>query len=138
MEDEDCLRKYYAKCLAKLQIEFIKDRNPRVKDLIRLLKYWKYTENVCIYLQLQCTLTRFRIHYGSTIFICNLSNDVICIQETQNSFICTFQPRNTTAIRDQPFNLHGGGGGGGGGYVFGFVQKFVFGQHELEYFFLSR
>jgi hypothetical protein len=45
MEDEDCLRKYYAKCLAKLQIEFIKDRNPRVKDLIRLLKYWKYTEN---------------------------------------------------------------------------------------------
>jgi hypothetical protein len=29
MEDEDCLRKYYAKCLAKLQIEFIKDRNPK-------------------------------------------------------------------------------------------------------------
>jgi len=51
------------------------------------------------------TLTRFRIHYGSTIFICNLGNNVICIQETQNSFICFFQPRNRTAI-SSTFKYH--------------------------------
>ena len=39
----------------------------------------------------------------------------------------------TGPIRDRPFNLKGGGG-----MVFCFVQKFFFGQHKLEYFFLSR
>ncbi|CAC5385990.1 OAS [Mytilus coruscus] len=42
------LRKYYAKCLCKLQIEFVKSRPCRVKDLIRLIKYWNKTEGVCI------------------------------------------------------------------------------------------
>jgi hypothetical protein len=39
------LRKYYAKCVAKLQVNFVKPVPSRVKDLIRLLKYWNYTEN---------------------------------------------------------------------------------------------
>ncbi|XP_063396444.1 2'-5'-oligoadenylate synthase 1-like [Mytilus trossulus] len=46
MESKPDLRKYYAKSLAKLQVEFVKPMPPRVKDLIRLLKYWKYTEQV--------------------------------------------------------------------------------------------
>ncbi|CAC5425218.1 unnamed protein product [Mytilus coruscus] len=39
------LRKYYAKCLCKLQIEFVKGRPCRVKDLIRLMKFWNKTED---------------------------------------------------------------------------------------------
>jgi len=39
------LKKYYAKCVAKLQVNFVKPLPSRVKDLIRLLKYWNYTEN---------------------------------------------------------------------------------------------
>ncbi|XP_052074431.1 2'-5'-oligoadenylate synthase 1-like isoform X2 [Mytilus californianus] len=46
MELKPHLRKYYAKSLAKLQIEFVKPMPPKVKDLICLLKYWKYTEQV--------------------------------------------------------------------------------------------
>ncbi|CAG2235243.1 OAS [Mytilus edulis] len=46
MELKPHLRKYYAKSLAKLQIEFVKSMPPKVKDLICLLKYWKYTEEV--------------------------------------------------------------------------------------------
>ena len=49
MENEASLRKYYAKSLAKIQVQFVKPMPARVKDLIRLLKYWKYTEEVCIY-----------------------------------------------------------------------------------------
>ena len=39
------LIKYYAKCVTKLQVDFVKYVPSRVKDLIRLLKYWNYTEN---------------------------------------------------------------------------------------------
>lgn len=46
MESNSQLRKYYAKSLAKLQVEFVKPVPARVKDLIRLLKYWKNTEQV--------------------------------------------------------------------------------------------
>ncbi|VDI54823.1 2'-5'-oligoadenylate synthetase [Mytilus galloprovincialis] len=46
MELKPHLRKYYAKSLAKLQIEFVKSMPTKVKDLICLLKYWKYTEEV--------------------------------------------------------------------------------------------
>ena len=48
MELKPHLRKYYAKSLAKLQIEFVKSMPPNVKDLICLLKYWKYTEEVSL------------------------------------------------------------------------------------------
>jgi hypothetical protein len=39
------LRKYYAKCVAKLQVKFLEPVPCRVKDLIRLLKYWNRTED---------------------------------------------------------------------------------------------
>ena len=45
MYRKEYLRKYYAKCVAKLQVDFVKYVPSRVKDLIRLLKYWNYTEN---------------------------------------------------------------------------------------------
>ena len=46
MEGNSDLRKYYAKSLAKVQVEFVKYLPARVKDLIRLLKYWKYSKEV--------------------------------------------------------------------------------------------
>lgn len=48
MEFKRRLRKYYAKSLAKLQIEFVKSMPTKVKDFICLLKYWKYTEEVSL------------------------------------------------------------------------------------------
>ena len=48
MESKPSLKKYYAKSLAKVQVEFVKPVPARVKDLIRLLKYWKNTEDVSV------------------------------------------------------------------------------------------
>lgn len=48
MKEKSHLRKYYAKCFARFQVEFVKEVPSRVKDLIRLMKYWKYSEDVRI------------------------------------------------------------------------------------------
>ncbi|XP_048249318.1 2'-5'-oligoadenylate synthase 1A-like isoform X2 [Haliotis rufescens] len=39
-------RSFMSVCLGPLQTEFVKTRPPRVKDLIRLVKHWKRTEDV--------------------------------------------------------------------------------------------
>lgn len=46
MEEEYYNRDYYAKCVARQQVEFVKFVPARVKDLIRLIKYWNYNEEV--------------------------------------------------------------------------------------------
>lgn len=46
MEEEYYNRNYYAKCVARQQVDFVKRVPPRAKDLIRLFKYWNYTEDV--------------------------------------------------------------------------------------------
>ena len=42
MHDEENWE-YYSAALVKLQVKFVKDRPPNVKDLIRLVKYWRKT-----------------------------------------------------------------------------------------------
>ena len=42
MQDEENWE-YYSAALVKLQVKFVKDRPPNVKDLIRLVKYWRKT-----------------------------------------------------------------------------------------------
>ncbi|XP_071089278.1 2'-5'-oligoadenylate synthase 1A-like [Haliotis cracherodii] len=39
-------RSFMSVCLGPLQLDFVKTRPPRVKDLIRLVKHWKCTEDV--------------------------------------------------------------------------------------------
>lgn len=46
MDKENYNKDYYAKCLAKQQVDFVKRVPSRAKDVIRLLKYWNYNENV--------------------------------------------------------------------------------------------
>ena len=46
--DED--KRYYSAALVKLQVEFVKSKPAKVKDLIRLVKYWRKTcieDKVC-------------------------------------------------------------------------------------------
>lgn len=40
------LRDYYMKCLSFLQVNFVKQQPPKVKSVIRLLKYWIKTKQV--------------------------------------------------------------------------------------------
>lgn len=47
MNKESYNKDYYSKCLAKQQVDFVKRVSSRAKDVIRLLKYWNYNENVC-------------------------------------------------------------------------------------------
>lgn len=53
MDKENYNKDYYSKCLAKHQVDFVKRVPSRAKDVIRLLKYWNYNENVG---SLFCTL----------------------------------------------------------------------------------
>ncbi|XP_063396435.1 2'-5'-oligoadenylate synthase 3-like [Mytilus trossulus] len=46
MDKESYNKDYYSKCLAKQQVDFVKRVPSRAKDVIRLLKYWNYNENV--------------------------------------------------------------------------------------------
>lgn len=47
-------RKYYSAALAPLQVKFVSRVPPKVKTLIRLIKYWRKTEfQVIIYINIQ-------------------------------------------------------------------------------------
>ena len=43
MESAPSLRQYYSAALAPLQIDFVSRVPPKVKNLIRLVKFWKKT-----------------------------------------------------------------------------------------------
>lgn len=46
--------KYYSAALAPLQVKFVSRVPPKVKTLIRLIKYWRKTEfQVIIYINIQ-------------------------------------------------------------------------------------
>ncbi|CAC5394438.1 OAS [Mytilus coruscus] len=44
MKKHENLRDYYMKCLSFLQVNFVKQQPPKVKSVIRLLKYWIKTK----------------------------------------------------------------------------------------------
>ncbi|XP_041357507.1 uncharacterized protein LOC121374475 [Gigantopelta aegis] len=53
-------RRYYSVCFAEIQTEFVKSTPSDVRDLIRLLKYWKYVCMMYIFI-----LNMFRLHHVS-------------------------------------------------------------------------
>ena len=58
MESDPSLGHYYTVALAPLQIDFVSQVPPKVKNLIRLMKFWKKTDfEVSIILVLKICLS---------------------------------------------------------------------------------